>query len=356
MLDKQTILQTVIATELQDYIEKEKKSLYESQDLLSAFSLSDGSFVKELNSSSGAVNYLLNDETLKYFSQFDKVSPLKYMEQLGTNILKIEEEMSLPFAIDLTISLYEQLGETLAGVVAITPTGALINLLHHITALEMVPYITADSSKPEVKVSKVVVYTYKDLEKIKQLYDIATTEEVETFIDDLIGKHLLAASAILKPRYVKLLKNETNISQRSITQHYAVSKDINEVKDTEYYITAHQLLTKGTFVPYYGVTIVALKTNNVSGHHVSFTKGANISNHEGRSGSVCCGSKSNRTIEGLRTQHHSNLSSPYQSQCMCTSSYTYIKKCIERSISIYKTYRNTDATTSNTTEDTSTDI
>jgi hypothetical protein len=333
MLDKQTILQEVIKEELKEFLKKEEQNLYKSQDLLSALSLTDGSYTKELNTSSGSVANLLSNERLAVYSKVSSVSPKEYMTQLGQNIIKVEEQMKIKSAIELAVHLHEQLGDSLAGIIAITEKGALINLLHHIVAVELTPTIFSNT---EI-VSKLIVFTFKDLEEIKLQYNPATTPELEAIMDQTINEHILGASTILEPRYIKIVRNDISLENRSIVQQYAISKGENEIRSKEYYLTVHQLLTRSTFVPYYGVTIVAIPSSgSPAGHHVSFTKGANISNHGGTSGNVCCGSKSNRTIEGLRTQHHSNLSSPYNSNCMTTASYAYIKKCIEKSISIYR--------------------
>ena len=45
---------------------------------------------------------------------------------------------------------------------------------------------------------------------------------------------------------------------------------------------------------------------------------------------------SNKTIAGLRTLHHSNLGSPYQSYCMTDISKPYADACILYSFNVYK--------------------
>jgi hypothetical protein len=52
--------------------------------------------------------------------------------------------------------------------------------------------------------------------------------------------------------------------------------------------------------------------------------------------SVCTGSVSNSTLEGLRTLNHANLSSPYSTTIIANGGLVYAQLAVIKSLQIYK--------------------
>ena len=325
MLGDKTLLQKIIENELEKFQENSQIS-YTS--IKTPLDLDTGSVVFEVNSASNAFQKLLTNDFKTRVASYTGRDTSAYREQLGNRIIKLDLNCSLSHALDVAYETYKKIPEIFAGILLLTPSGAIINPLHPLVSLELLKVST------ELTVSKLLVFTYKNLDSINLHYSNASDELKEQFKTD-INTLIQIYQSQIKNRAIKVL--ETNsYSERRIKQKYQIGKYKNEDDTKEYFIAVHQLLTKGTFVPYYGASLISMNSIT-SGFHLSPFKSCNISSHTSTEpASVCTGSTSNKTIRGLRTLHHANLSSPYQTYCMSNVAKTYADICIDISFKIFK--------------------
>lgn len=321
MLGQKTFLQYIIDDEKEAFI-NENQVKYNSID--KSLDLKTGAFLFETNSTSQAFKDLMSNEARNVIAAYSTQSTAAYMNQLGNRLIKAEVNQPVRSLIKDVYDIKEKLGESFAGVLFIINKKCIINPLHPLVALELL-------NELDLEVKKLLVFTYDDISEINSLYG-----EMKPDFTENISLLIKAYQTQVKYRSIRIVDNQFNESSQTMTQNYQISKFPGEDNQKEHFIVAHQLLTRGTFVPYYGTSVISMN-GNTSGTHISPFKSANISDHSGTGGaSVCTGSTSNKTVDGLRTLHHSNLSSPYQSACMTNVSKPYADACIEYSFNIFK--------------------
>lgn len=324
MLGDKTFLQNMMDAELREFTENHKvtyESVTEPLDLQGA-----GSFLIELNSSSTAFQKVLDEKFRETIANMSCRHTDTYKSQLGEKIIKLDESRTIDEAISLVHKTSLLVKERFAGTIFVINTGALINPLHPLVALELL------KNRFKYRVSKILIYSYKNLVSISSDYGSVDPSTFDTSINNLMQMY----QSQIKDRSINLIENKYEVSRNRLQQQFKVSKYPGEDHSKEYYLVAHQLLTKGTYVPYYGTSLVQMN-GNTSGYHLTPFKSCNIADHShpGPS-SVCTGSTSNKTIEGLRTLHHANLGSPYEHSCMTELSKPYADACIAKSFSIFQ--------------------
>lgn len=347
MLGTENLLIKTMKHETETYLKSIKSSL-SSLKKETVFEEKSGAYVKEIDPRSEALAELLSPEFNDHFKAQAKRDYAPYFNQLGRSIIKLDfKEGSFSDGVELAINLKEQLADTFAGVLFLSTDGGIINPFHPLAALELASIEAVNkmnnvtsSGLPETlaRISTVLVFTYKDLDAIKTFYGEDPT--VIDMVEKTINNHILAHTSEACEKYIKIIKNEINLATHKCTQHYKVATLAGQNSEEDFYLVAHQVLAKGIFVPYYGTSVIRIASGkNTTGIHSSYCKSANISSHIGSSStgsSVCCGKEDNKTIKGLRTQHHSNLSSPYESHCLSANSYYWIEASIKKSIDLYK--------------------
>ena len=325
MIGKKTLIQQVVEQEFKELI-KDNAIIYESVER--PLNVNDGSLVLELNSASQAFNDMMHEDNLKLVSTYSTASTNPYLHQLGNKIIKVPERQTYKDAIQLVYDTKKLVGDKFAGAIFKLNTDGLINPFHPLVALEMLQDYAPNT------VDQIYIFTYDDLSEINSYYNSDNLSS-DSFTEDINKLMQIYQSRVIQ-RGVKILSNEVDMDRKEVKQNYQVSKFPNESYTKEYYLSVHQLLTKSTFVPYYGSTIISMN-GQTSGFHTTPCKSCNINNHTGyTSASVCTGSTSNTTIKGLRTLHHANLNSPYEKYCMTTASKPYMDACIDQSIKVYK--------------------
>lgn len=327
MLDEKTLIQRILDDELHEFINSKSISDISIEHPLDI--QDTGAFLMDIKSTSDTFSELMSTDNLNYVSSFSSRDTDSYFNQLGSCIIKIDKNLSLHEAIN-TIYQVSESTPTFAGALLFLQSGGIINPLHPLVALSLI-----DGSH-DIIFSKLLVFTYKDLNKINANY---YTQKVDftASINSLIKLY----QSRVKERKLDVVDNEVNFNRKSIKQQYKVEKFPGENQTKEYYLVAHQLLTRGTFVPYYGTSVVSYNSTSngisVSGFHLTPFKSCNISGHSDNNGnSVCTGGTPNTTFTGLRTLHHANLSSPYQLSCMNTVAKPYADACNAKSFDIYK--------------------
>lgn len=332
MFDEKTLLQSIMTEELRSFSESHR-IIYKGAGR--PLDIDDkGSLLIEVNSASTTFQRILTENSRKKIAEYVQADPSVYRKQLGEKIIKIEKSRTLRDAISLLGQTIKLVKDRFAGAVFITQTGALINPFHPLVALELI-------KTPNLTISKILIYSYTNLNEITSLYG---NDDPKTFQEDIKALIRIYQSQITE-RSVDIVKNEYDHSRNLLIQQYKLSKYPGEDQAKEYYLAAHQLLTKGTFVPYYGTSLIQVGSGNTSGYHLTPFKSCNIQRHRSITpASVCTGSTSNKTTKGLRTLHHANLGSPYDRMCMTTASKGYADACIEMSFSMYRAAGFTDYT------------
>lgn len=328
MFNDKTFLQNLLEEELQSFIKQNTLTIESIKQPLSEL---DGSFIFEIGTRSTTFNALIDKPYLEQLANLRCTDTSEYTKQLGTKIIKVEVK-GITEVIKTIIETKKLLKEVFAGALIINKK-SIINPFHPLVAPTVASML--GNATYENTTYKVIIYTYTDVEKINTLY---SSDNIEFDVTNNIDMLIRLTTSKAPKRHIDIIENTTrNYSSSRITiyQKYKVSKLPGENEHKEYYIIASQLLTHGTFVPYYGSTIVSV-SDKATGFHVTPMKSCNISDHTSSNGSsVCTGSKSNRTVEGLRTLHHANLSSAYQSHCMTPISIKYANACIEKGIEVY---------------------
>lgn len=326
MLGDKTLLQYIIDDEIEEFANRNKIT-YSSID--NPLDLDDGSIIFEVNSASTAFQKFTTNSFKERVAAYASTDTINYMKQLGKKIIKLDLNSNLSHALNVAYETYKQLPDVFAGVLLLTTSGAIINPLHPLAALELL------KEKETLTVSKLLIFTYKDLSVINSKYN-QVSEELKTKFKEDISTLIQVYQSQIKSRAIKIINNEASEDKKRITQRYKIGKYKNEDDTKEYFIVAHQLLTEGTFVPYYGTSLISMN-GTTSGFHLSPFKSCNINNHRNLNAArVCTGSSSNKTIKGLRTLHHANLNSPYEFSCMSEQSKSYADECINYSFKIFK--------------------
>lgn len=286
----------------------------------------DSSKESTVNLSTGESVFVSDSEYPEESKYYDK-----YFEDVTKTIYKPEETMTPKKAIETAMELRASLGNKLAGVLVYSDAG-IINILHPVTALSLVE-LSNHLTRTGLQIA---VYIYNDRETLDEEY-LTETANLEK-INDGIDTILKAVSSKVVGR--KSMPTASIVEGHQVTQTFTVSLIPGEDPRHLYYLVPNQIITKGIVAPYYGTSIIRynLETNTTTGKSLSPMRTANVSYYNSNKdwSSVCTGSKSNTTVEGLQTLNHCNMSSPYYRDIMLPGALAYADACIDKSIQIYK--------------------
>lgn len=249
------------------------------------------------------------------------------------NILDIKLNASFKDCIAYIANIRKKAGRNLYGVLLrdTKKKSVIINPLHPLTALS----ILNDQEYLETAKFNLIAYFYPNRQEMDRKYSTnqADPEKIQKSINALIQ---LFGTRLSTEVRVDSIEEQRN-GEYKIT--YRTKRHKDEVSNASHYLVTHQLVTKGVICPYYGTSLITLPTSGSSkGTPLSPLTSANISSSgsfSGHDGSVCCGSQNNKTLEGLRTLTHSNLSSAYCSRNFAPGSLMYIDACINKTFEIY---------------------
>lgn len=257
----------------------------------------------------------------------------RYFQDVTANIIKVNSTHSLKDALQLIVDTHQLMGPTFAGALLVHGE-SIINPFHPLVALSLL------DTDPAIHY-KVIVYAYSDRPNLDRIYSthLASRSAMHKNINDLIRTF----TSRNKHRNVEVVNTDVS-SPTNITQSYRIEKQPGEDLEREYYITAHQVMTKGIVAPSYGTSIIRMgNTESTDTDGVSCTpfRSANISSVNRQKdqvpqyNSVCTGGLSNSTFTGLRSLTHSNHSSPYTDFTLEQGALAYADMCIAKSIEIY---------------------
>ena len=261
-----------------------------------------------------------NDNYLNYGQLFDNLTKNIHVVDTTESGTTIEE------AIGLIKTIQESIGDDFYGALIVNGTSVILNPLHPLTCHAIIdnPQMLLMPAK------KILVYTYSDL-PLNNF--VANEQESEEYLALLVASYLS--------------KEDSNILASNKIP-FKVVIDGNEVSTygTEYmsnvfnptFVIANQILSRGTFIPYYSASVYYLnKDESTVGGYLTPMLMANISKStNNKAGSVCTGTKNNRTLEGLKTHSHCNMSSPYNRETLSPISLSWAKVCVQYTLSKYK--------------------
>jgi len=324
-----TFFQHIAHNEAAEFVQKSNIS-----ELALDNSFSSEGIIYSVKSNSNALkNLLTNDWNISTDPSQNKYT--SYLKDVSMSIIKPDGIYTIQEALSEIIDIHSKLGTMLAGVLLVRDK-MILNPLHPVTALEL---LDQNLNANIFKKFKMVIYTYKNRSELDSIYlsSIAHSEKIKTNINAIIS---LTTSKVADR---KIISDDIDATNTRILQTYRISREKDEDSEYDYYVIPNQILTKGIVVPYYGTSVV--KTNGSASHGVNISPflSANIvhtwRNNEDSTplafNSVCTGSLSNKTISGMRTLNHSNLSSPYNESCILNGALPYADACIEAAVNLY---------------------
>ena len=355
-------LDIIINNELKAY-EKEviSKNNYENMD-----TFLNGELVYSISAKSTALTNLINtdwrltDTTPSYSGNMIR-GTTTFLENVTESIVKVTEPYSFAECMNTIKELIGLMGEEFYGVLLVVTDihsnkTVLLNPLHPLTLLAMID----DLKDVNSYTYKMVVYKYSDLELIKGVSNdssyVNLKERCEKNIDSLISSfsnkneiNKLYKIHDVKPEEASLYNDLFEFN--TVFKQYYTESLFDEDGETEidYSIVPISILAKGIAAPYYGTALIRsrIDTDEVRGTNLAPFRSVNIdvSRDELAAayrdssaipfGSICTGSKSKTTIEGLRTLTHSNLSSALTSTMLDEGFLTYQQVCIEKSLQLF---------------------
>ena len=339
-----TALQVARETSLSEFVEN-----YDLANLLDAPNeyLVDGSpLVKCLPGSASANHlvehgrYTVSEQTMRDTKAQIKDSG-RFMNSLTESIININDAGNYKKCIDTLHGLHSSFGGKLYGALLISGK-TILNPFHPLTAMLMADEVTYQEQH---KLNfRIAIYSFPD----DRVYESWHQEFYSQMADkDLIESNLNALIQVAAHQVtteIKMVGSETTAGNNSenVRLQYQISKHPDEAPDYEFYLSAHQMLTSGIVLPWYGTSFIKLN-GSTSGYHISPMRSCNIngggvnpSDNEVSWSSVCTGSVPNSTLKGLRTLNHANLLSPYNRNIMAPGCLVYAQMSIIKSLQIYR--------------------
>ncbi len=260
-----------------------------------------------------------------------------YLNDVTTTIIKSTEAFYFKDAIIQIGEIVETLGDKLAGCLLVSGK-TIVNPLHPLAALVLI-----DEERNIYDKFKIITYLYKGKESLHSIYnsDKADIDKIRNNIKLLISLYSNKQEINSVIDVIEIKSNTDNILS-PISRYYKQSISKDSEYEGDFVIVPHQLLTKGLVAPYYGTSVIIREDNTARGallcpmHSANISMSYNTDRTKPLFNSICTGSTSKTTMEGLRTLNHANLSSPLHAVNMEAGSIMYADECIKQSINIYK--------------------
>jgi len=262
------------------------------------------------------------------------------MNNITSTIITINKAGTIKECLNKINKIKVSLEERFYGALLIDDK-TILNPLHPLTAMSL---LSANELTSKT-IFKLVIYAYSSIEEKENLFEKYEEHRAcKDRIDKNINNQLLIFTNTVPTKIQRLPEDNTS------NLNYKINKVPGEYPDEECYIVAHQILTKGIIMPYYGTSLIKLG-NTTSGTYLTPMWSCNISSNctigldewvntscefpKIVFRSVCTGSLDNKTLKGIRTLTHSNASSPYTHRIMHTGALTYAAACVDKSLEIY---------------------
>ena len=289
--------------------------------------------------------------------QRKKIKPIKeskdFFDTISATTKMLSAELTWIEALRLVINIRKEFGNLFYGALFIPKNkNFIINPFHIITA-----YNIAQEPPREEKV-KVVLYILEknDLYNLTKDYDLfnASKIKIQSNLSTILNTLIETKNNINSDKddktfiefFFKMDGNDKTIN------HFIITDQFN---GNNILLVPNQIMSKGVFIPFYGISAITLDTNFTRGTWCNPFVSCNVSNGNENAiynfindnfdnekqkinlNAVCTGSLSNKTIEGLSSLNHANLNSPYHRQNILPGAYKYAQAMIDFSIQIYKT-------------------
>ncbi len=265
-------------------------------------------------------------------------------DEVSNKILSTDDPVSLSAALEFVNMYALSAKNNFYGAILKSADGTIVfNPFHPLTA----PLLIANMDTYNKHKYKCILYFYNDRRTLDNVLNTAFADRpitemlVNSFIKTVVAQTVKTISVEQVVVTPNKLDDSCHISvktKRNLFTEVSVG--------TSSLFVAHQMLTRGVMVPYYGVSYLDFTLNQTCrGAHISPMRSVNISASSGNTASqtkqlifnsVCCGSKNNTTIEGIRTLKHANLSSPYNTNTLVDGALHYVDVCITKTLQMYK--------------------
>lgn len=270
------------------------------------------------------------------------VTHYPFFDKVTNRTLNIDAKADWKTCINIINEWRDKLGKNFYGAVIrdASKKDIIMNPLHILTSILLI----SDQDTQYLKKAKfnIIIYYYPDREELDKQFasELCLKEDGINRSNEIIDN------------ITKTYSNRTNTLKRvssvgdvnadgSMVVQYQTLKHVDESSSEEHYVVAHQLLTNGILAPYYGTSLLNMRPgSDTKGTPLGPIRSCNIpeiSVGSSNYNTVCTGSSSNRSLDGLRTLTHAYLGSPYTCRTMEEGSLIYIDCMIEKSIGLFKT-------------------
>lgn len=274
----------------------------------------------------------------------DRIDSVRFHSMITEKIIQIKQVKSFKDALQ-TIEQYRRAAPHLfygAVLKLNSEENVFLNPYHILTASALIDDGSALQYINNNNTYDVLIYFLNPEDKMTAAFCSKVSKETMEQINNNIDAILLQYQNKI-PTLTKVIKTipTSDISQFKLV--YKVKRFPDEDPAFSSYIVPTQLLTKGIVAPFYATNLIKIYYNGAitRGASISPFKTCNISNGDNRNinfTSVCTGSTSNKTIEGLMTLTHANLNSPYgdSKQGIPVGGKHYIDAMINKSLLLYE--------------------
>jgi len=279
----------------------------------------------------------MNEDHLKK-NFHDARSKHGLFENVTQNVINISAKKSYAECIDIILDYKNALKDNFYGAVLRTTSNRItINPFHILTALSAL-----NNDKYMNNVYNIIIYVYDDRQKLNVFTknEVSDHKLINSNIDALMNAYISRV-----PTVTRIIADENSNNDKAKT-YKRVIKQTRKFPDEDptynHYISCNQLITRGIFAPFYGASLIRMN-GNTTGLRLTPFGSCNIgsdSNSDLTSApsykSVCTGSRNNKTLHGLRSLSHANLSSPFGGGFIQNGALAYADIMIERCISLYE--------------------
>lgn len=289
----------------------------------------------KLSANKDAITFCTNIDTYN--------SAHEFINHFRGNVVTVNTPVTYREALNIISQYIAKAGKHFYGAVLRANNGYLYNPVHPLTAIAAIKEkVIFDQS------FKLILYFYKDRDAvdIEYLADYVSQSVIQEHLQELLklsnseGKSTSYCTSVTedpKQPFTLLADYRNKIKFNNFKNIH------NSSSNSEYYLIAHQVLTKGVYYPYYGSSVISKGKNSSQGMPLSPFLAVNIGGPN-RSGikhdaqtwhGVCTGNQPQATMQGLSTLSHCNLKSPMNSNSILSGATIYADACINLALTLY---------------------
>lgn len=259
---------------------------------------------------------------------FSDIAPL--FKEVTTKVISIKANADIRTCLKTINQYRKKAGLNFYGALlrSTSKKSIIINPFHPLTAIAL------SNSHNRTDKYNILIYFYPNRSKMDQKFN-SKTADISVMNENLNDILRTYQSDLSKEQIVEDVTNNEHNNDRFDVK-YRIKTDKNNVDGADYYIVAHQLVTKGIISPYYGTSFIKKSNNSTYGKHLAPFRSANIGAGDATKWtSVCTGSQP-KNFEGFKSLTHSNLSSPFSTTNIMNGALIYADLCINKAYTIYQ--------------------